>query len=112
MDTIRQISQYRPTASREITVGDAECKILPFKQPRSSKPFEDDEVIRERFSDEFGEEYSFGESGHYQVACLAEYPDADPRQSPKPRRWLKRMVFAGAFAAWVVAAIAMSIALG
>jgi len=112
MDTIRQIGQCKPAPSRDVTAGDAECKILPFKQARSRKLLEDDEVIRQRLSGEFADEYPFAESGRYQVACLAEYPDTDPCQAVYPNLWLKRVLLAGAFAAWSVAAIAISIALG
>jgi hypothetical protein len=112
MDTIHQIGQHRAVPPRDVTVGDAGCKILPFRQARSPEPLEDDEVIRESLSREFAEEYPFAESGRYQVACLAEYPDADPCQAVYPSRWLKRVLLASAFTAWTVAAIAMSIALG
>ena len=116
MDTIRQIGQHRPVLARNDNAGliqaDAGCKILPFRRTPSPKPLEDDGDIRQGLPRELTHGYPFPESGRFQVACLAQYPDADPCQAVYPNRWLKRVLLASAFTAWTVAAIAISIALG
>ena len=119
--------QFEPVFNTPNSAGQskATCKILPFRKPDFRRSPEHDEAVSPDLTIEPAndccpvEERSFipvFSSEHSNVipchAWVERAEEPSETVSPHAHRWFKKALLLGAFTAWTVAAIAISIALG